>query len=112
MVENSPIRKPTSPLPSTPVEGPSKAGSTPASSEQGGPAFRALLESLQEKARSLQHDSQHVDKPEDLSEAVDRARASLDDALSLGDRLLEAYREAVQQDNPPESGADSSGQSA
>ena len=92
MVENSPIQR-TSTSPAT--NAPSGAEKT-AEAAQSGPAFRALLESLQEKAKSLQHDSQHVDRPEELSQAVDRARASLSDALSLSDRLLEAYREAVQ----------------
>ncbi len=67
-----------------------------ATTGSGGPAFEALLEKLQEKARTLQHDSETVDRPEDLSGAVDRARASLNDALSLSDQLLEAYREATQ----------------
>ena len=74
--------------------------------------FGALLESLQEKAKSLQHDSEHVDRPEELSQAVDRARASLSDALSLSDRLLEAYREAVQQDESDMPGQSTSDDSA
>lgn len=94
MAENSPIQRPSTPPATNATSGSEKA----AEAAKGGPAFRALLESLQEKARSLQHDSQHVDRPEELSQAVDRARASLSDALSLSDRLLEAYREAVQQD--------------
>ena len=96
MAENSPIQGSSTPPATSVPSGTEKA----AEAAQGGPAFRALLESLQEKARSLQHDSQHVDRPEELSQAVDRARASLSDALSLSDRLLEAYREAVQQDGP------------
>jgi len=69
------------------------------SAEGGGPAFQALLEKLQQQARSLSEDSEAVARPEDLSGAVDRARATLDDALSLSDRLLEAYREAAQQES-------------
>ena len=58
------------------------------------PAFRALLDRLQEQASSLSERSKEVGDPAQLSDAVDEARASLDEALSLGERLLEAYREA------------------
>jgi hypothetical protein len=60
----------------------------------GGPAFHALLEKLQQSARSLSADSEKVEKPDELSGAVDRARSTLNDALSLSDQLLEAYRQA------------------
>ncbi len=73
---------------------PGKAGQQDPAAGTGGPAFRALLESLQEKSRSLSVDSQKVEKPEDLSGAVDRARSTLTDALSLSDQLMEAYRQA------------------
>ena len=86
--------------------GVSQSDSKPA----GGPAFRALLDKLQQQARSLQQDSETVEKPEDLSGAVDRARSSLTDALSLSDRLLEAYREAQQQNAPPPDGSSGSGE--
>ena len=67
------------------------------SSEGAGTAFKAMLDRLQQQAQTLSADSEAVEKPEDLSGAVGRARATLDDALSLSDKLLEAYREATQQ---------------
>lgn len=77
---------------------------------EGAPAFRALLDKLQEQAKSLQADSESLDKPEELSGAVDRAKSSLSDALSLSDKLLEAYRGAMQQDSAPKpDGAGSTG---
>lgn len=73
---------------------PGKAGKQEQAEGTGGPAFRALLESLQEKSRSLSQDSQKLEKPEDLPDAMDRARSTLTDALSLSEQLLEAYRQA------------------
>ncbi|HED65204.1 MAG TPA: hypothetical protein ENJ09_06565 [Planctomycetes bacterium] len=67
------------------------------------PAFQVLLERLQKKAESLEATSKVLDDPKALAGAVDIARASLDDALSLSDRLLEAYREARTQDLLPNS---------
>jgi len=61
----------------------------------GGAAFRALLERLETQARELEVESRSIEGPKDLTGAVDRAHASLQDALSLGDRLLEAYRETL-----------------
>lgn len=61
------------------------------------PAFQALLERLQEKARALEQVERTADDPASLAGAVDAARASLEDALTLGEGLLEAYREAEQQ---------------
>jgi len=66
-------------------------GASPA----GGAAFHALLERLETQARELEAQSQSIASPKDLTGAVDRAHASLQDALSLGDRLLEAYRESL-----------------
>ena len=63
---------------------------------EGGAAFRALLDELQEKARRLKEDGEALSQPAELAGAVDRARASIDDALSLSDQLLEAYRAAQQ----------------
>lgn len=68
----------------TPVEGSSS------------PTFQALLERLHERATQLEHASQTLDAPELLAGAVDSARASLEDAQSLSDRLLEAYRASRQ----------------
>ncbi len=73
------------------------AGSTPAkpreTSAQGGVAFRALLERLEAQAKTLADSSQKVDDAQALERAMDIARASLSDALTLSDRLLEAFRE-------------------
>ncbi len=65
-----------------------------------GPAFHVLLERLQARAQELGKTSADVNDPERLAGAVDTARASLEDALSLSDRILEAYREAQQQTDP------------
>lgn len=65
--------------------------------EAAGPAFHALLEELQMKAAELERTSQGADDADLLAGAVDTARSSLEDALSLSDQLLEAYREARQQ---------------
>ena len=84
--------------PLRPVDGPqaqpgSKARQAEGPSEDS-PAFRVLLEKLQQQARELEEKSSAVDAPEHLAEAVDIARASLDDALSLSDQLLESFRSA------------------
>jgi hypothetical protein len=59
-----------------------------------GPAFHVLLERLQERARELETTSRELEGSADLTQAVDAARASLEDANELGDRLLEAFRGA------------------
>ena len=61
----------------------------------GGAAFQALLERLESQARELELQSRTIENQKDLTGAVDRAHASLQDALTLGDRLLEAYRESL-----------------
>jgi flagellar hook-basal body complex protein FliE len=63
-----------------------------------GAAFQALLERLETNARELEAQSQSIESPQDLTGAVDRAHASLQDVLSLSDRLVEAYREALARD--------------
>jgi len=60
-----------------------------------GAAFQALLEKLETHARELEAQSKSIENPKDLTGAVDRAHASLQDALSLSDRLVEAYRQAL-----------------
>ncbi len=62
-----------------------------------GPAFHVLLERLQARAQELEKSSPNVNDPERLAGAVDSARESLEDALSLSDQILEAYHEAQQQ---------------
>ena len=65
--------------------------------ESDGVAFRALLERLQTRAAELEREAHEATDPDHLAGADDSARASLEDALSLSDRILEAYREARQQ---------------
>lgn len=66
-----------------------------------GAAFRALLEKLEASAQDLKQQAGEERRAGDLAGAVDDAGASLADALSLSDRLLEAYREALTQDDSP-----------
>lgn len=61
---------------------------------QGGAQFRALLDRLQREATSLQQNSGGLEDPAALAGAVDQAGSTLDEARSLGDQLLEAYRAA------------------
>lgn len=70
------------------------------SSRRQGAAFEALLEKLDGQAREIQRTSEHVERPDQLAGAVDQARTSLGEALSLGNQLLEAFR-ANQMLQPP-----------
>ena len=82
-----------------PTQGPGAIGGnlkTPREKAEGGIAFKALLDKLQGQADSLRADSEAALEAEELSGAVDRAHASLQDALSLSDQLLEAFRESAQ----------------
>src|SRR3954466_4970232 len=61
--------------------------------------FQALIERLRDHARSLQ---QSADKPlsaQELPGTVQAAQASLHDALSIADGLVEAYRSSLIQGN-------------
>jgi len=101
MVENSPLNRPVGGSPVRRTDAPSQKVSSEtkkATEPKGGAAFQALLEKLQQQAHNLQRESETVARPDELSGAVDRAHSSLQDALSLSDRLLEAYREATQND--------------
>jgi flagellar hook-basal body complex protein FliE len=73
---------------------PTAAGATQ-SSPGNAAAFQALLERLDNQARELRSQASRVENSSDLSTAVDQAHASLQEALQIGDRLLEAYRDAV-----------------
>ena len=75
-----------------------------AKKSEGSTAFRALLDNLAQKATDLGQASQSVGAPEDLADAVENARKSLEDAMSLGDSLLEAYR--ANQLQEPKSGSE------
>jgi hypothetical protein len=86
------------PIPARPIQpqGPAPAGSArPADTDPAaGLAFRALLERLETQADELEGKTKSVADARELSGALDVARASLTDAFSLSDRLLEAFREA------------------
>lgn len=58
------------------------------------PAFEALLERLEARAAELQEKSKTLSDPAELPGALDTARVSLEEALHLGEELLEAYRAA------------------
>ena len=83
--------------------GPAAHKSAPQAGSAASPAFHVLLERLQATARELQEKARGVEKAGDLPGAVDSARQSLDDALALGGRLLEAWRAERQSPNPKES---------
>ena len=79
------------------TESSGSTGQAKKSAEGSGVAFRALLDSLQVRASELSEQSEAVDRPDDLSEAVGQARETLEEALDVHDRLLEAFRQARQQ---------------
>ncbi len=101
MSQDSPIRN--NPIPITGAHAPTSA---PKAKETGagGAVFRALLDELQAKARKLREDGQAVAGPAELAGAVETARDSIAGALSLSEKLLEAYRAAQQQDRADDSG--------
>jgi len=82
----------------TPIGGTSANARSKAPSD--GVAFRALLERLESSAREIEAESRSVNGPRELSGAVGRARASLEDAAQLGAQLLEAYQQARQAPAP------------
>src|SRR5262245_40390957 len=75
---------------------PGEAQRTPAEAPQG-VAFRALLEKLEAHAQELAARTDAVRAPDQLAGAVDRAKETLAEALGVGDQILEAYRQALQQ---------------
>ncbi len=74
------------------------------------PAFKVLLEMLQDKARALEEQTKRVDDASLLAGAVEGARSSLEEALSLGEELLESFRQNRQQTLDPSSPTRSPGQ--
>jgi hypothetical protein len=79
-------------LPLGPLEGaPASRGREPGRAK-GEVEFQALLERVEQRARKLATDAAGVDAPEQLAQAMQTARESLEDVLSLKQRLLEAYR--------------------
>ena len=81
---------------SGPQEAAGQTSAQKAADPQAGAAFKALLERLEEETRRLTAASDAVTGAKDLSGAVDRAGESIDQAVQLGDELLEAYRAARQ----------------
>ncbi|QDU86547.1 hypothetical protein Pla163_36980 [Planctomycetes bacterium Pla163] len=66
--------------------------SGPATSSDGA-LFRALLDQLAGSAEKLRQSEGSVTDAASLAGAVEDARSTLDDALSLQEQLLEAYRQ-------------------
>ncbi len=62
----------------------------------GGVSFQVLLEKLEQRALDLKAQSQSVEAPEHLADAVGQAREAFQDAASLTDQLVEAFRAAQQ----------------
>ncbi|MCC7010972.1 MAG: hypothetical protein IT454_00305 [Planctomycetes bacterium] len=55
-------------------------------------AFKALLDQLEQRAQALELESKKNLTKDDLVGAIDEARTSLEQMLSLKDQLLEAWR--------------------
>jgi len=85
-----------------PIGGPQRAGPTGspaarAATPEQAASFQALLEKLEQKAEALEAKAHGELAPQELAQAVDEARSSLEDVLALQDRLLEAWRQAQHQ---------------
>ena len=87
----------TGPDPLKRIDGTGVSGKPKEAAPNEGAAFRALLDALQTRADELSQQSESVARPSDLSEAVGHARESLEEALDVHDRLLEAFLQARQQ---------------
>lgn len=93
-IPNRPIEAPR-PDATGAAQGPARTRAS--ASPEAGVAFKALLERLEAHTRELEVRGQAIEDASGLAGALDTARASLEDAVSLGDRLLEAYRERLLQ---------------
>ena len=80
-----------------PLQGPGASAPQRSAEATDGTSFRALLEQLEQRADALEEKSRSELQPEDLPEAVDEARASMQDALRLSTELLEAWRQSRHQ---------------
>lgn len=69
----------------------------PVAGGDGALAFKALLDQLDERARALEQESRKDLTKDDLAGAIDSARTSLEQMLTLKDQLLEAWRAAQSQ---------------
>ena len=67
---------------------------------RAGPAFEALLERLEARAAELDEKSKSLAGPGELPGALNTARVSLEEALHLGQELLEAYHAARRTQEP------------
>jgi len=93
------------PAPKLPIGGVQKGGAAgspaakpaKASPEQAA-GFKALLEKLEQKAEALDAKARGELPAEELAQAVDEAKSSLEDVLALQDRLLEAWHQSRHQD--------------
>lgn len=73
--------------------GASQPARTPGAARAANSApFRALLEQIERSAESLSRKSQDELSRESLGDAVQEARASLEQVLTLKERLLEEWR--------------------
>jgi hypothetical protein len=99
MTEPSPLNRPDQSRPIGAPEGVSgaKPGAAPAKTSEGGVEFQAMLDRIEERARELSAASSDPLQPQELAGAVDRARESLEDVMTLKEQLLEAYRQAQSQ---------------
>jgi len=84
----------TSPASSAP---PAAGAKKPGDVGAGSAAFKVLLDQLEDRAQALELESQRDLSQDDLAGALDNARASLEQMLTLKDQLLEAWRAAQQQ---------------
>jgi flagellar hook-basal body complex protein FliE len=57
--------------------------------------FQALIERLRDQARTLEQSAEKPLSAKELPSAVQAAQASLHDALSIADGLVEAYRSSL-----------------
>jgi hypothetical protein len=89
--------------------GPAKSTRADAGS---GASFKALLESLEQRAEALDEKSRGELAPEELAAAVDEARSSMQDVLALQDQLLEAWRQSRHQSAKPRPESGGPGQGA
>lgn len=97
-------------LPLRPIEtpaGPQPAKSAARADGGGAIAFKALLDELEQRAQALDLESRKDLTKDDLAGAVDNARVSLQQMLSLKDQLLEAWQ-ASQLEQPHAPGRESS----
>jgi len=94
MTDSSPLNRPVGGPDSIPG---AKPGAPPVKTGEGGVEFQAMLDRIEQRARELSAASSDALEPEQLAGAVDRARESLEDVLTLKEQLLEAYRQAQSQ---------------